>query len=185
MSGLPNSQPNSTTTESPADLSLNLDEAMDLQLGFGALGGLRHSRACDAAERSQRRYDERNHRLHEARAKKFGVEGEESSEDDDMAQQVLIRSPVTHHHHYAEPSQPAQPSPAPVQPTVNNPAADEPAWKKWAKRGAIAAALASGPVGASVGYYLSQQQSTPPAQTEVTGPWVETEVLDHLPEMPK
>lgn len=106
MSESPNSHPK--TTEATADLSQNLDEILDLELSLGAIGGLRHSAACAATERSQRRYDERNHRLHESRMESLGMKGGESPEVEDMAQQVLIRSPITHNHYPPEPT-PAQP----------------------------------------------------------------------------
>lgn len=103
----PSSQP---ATEPPANLSQNLDEALDLELALASLGGLRHSASCEASERSQRRYDERNHRLHEARMGKLGLEGDEPKADD-MSQQVLIRSPIIHNH-YPATGQPVAPQPA-------------------------------------------------------------------------
>lgn len=131
-----NSKSDSTSqrkVEEVADLSLNQDEVLDLEMALGALGGLRHSRACDAEERSNRRYDERQHRLHESRMKDFGMEGEEKEpEADDMSQQVLIRSPVIHNHHYGEqkqePTAPASPTAPVTQPTAT--ASSIPAWAK-------------------------------------------------------
>ena len=113
----PSDSTNKEAMEEVADLTLNHDEALDLTLALGALGGLRHSAACDATERSQRRYDDRNHRMHETRMKTMGMEGEEKEpEADDMSQQVLIRSPIIHNH-YAngkpqtqQPQQPGQPA---------------------------------------------------------------------------
>ena len=142
-----NSHPKATeATEATADLSQNLDEVLDLELGFGALGGLRHSASCEATERSQRRYDNRNHRLHESRMNRLGMEDGESDEpeDEDMSQQVLIRSPITHHHHY---EQPATPTPEPAAP------AQQPADPKsnWLGKAAVAAALLAGGAGAGVG----------------------------------
>lgn len=142
--------------EAVADLTLNHDEALDLTLALGALGGLRHSRACDASERSTRRYDERNHRLHEARMKRLGLECEENPAESeaDMSQQVLIRSPVIHNHYgspaTASPSQqpttPASPTQTQVPPPV---AASLSPWHK----AAIAAALAAGGLGGAAGLY--------------------------------
>jgi len=164
MSESLNSEPGTTTTEAAADLSQNLDEATDLQLGLGALGGLRHSAACDAAERSQRRYDERNHRLHEARMKAFGMEGkdsDESPEAEDMAQQVLIRSPVTHNHHYEslasqqpeQSTESAEPTQQPAQANTN-----------WLKNAALAAALLAS--GAGIATMLQPQQNETPTFTD-------------------
>jgi len=119
MSGSPPSE-QGTTPELPADLSQNLDEAADLQLGLGALGGLRHSAACEMAEKSQRRYDERNHRLHELRMRRLGLEGEETCEDEDMHQQVLIRSPIVHNH-YQSPAAAQQPQQPATQPDSASP----------------------------------------------------------------
>jgi hypothetical protein len=140
-SSTPNSTP-SSTQEAAADLSQNLDEAADLQLGLGALGGLRHSRACEDAERSKRRYDARNHRLHESRMKRLGLEGEESPEDEAMDQQVLIRSPVTHHYHYAQPS--AAPPSASSQPQEGNTAKPKSTASTLAKAAMVAAGLVAG-----------------------------------------
>ena len=107
MSESTNSTPHcnsSPTIEIPADMSLNHDEVLDMELALGSLGGLRHSAACDQSERSKQRYDDLNHRLYKSRMKRLGLtgdeesEGEESEEGDGMSHQVLIRSPVTHNH---------------------------------------------------------------------------------------
>ena len=157
--------PNSTPTEATADLSQNLDEALDLQLGLGALGGMRHSAACDAAEKSQRRYDDRNHRLHEARMKKLGMEGDETAEDEDMSQQVLIRSPVTHHHHHYD-----KPTEEPTEePTVQP---QEQAQPKQASKLATAALVAAsvlggGGLGAGIPWLLGAYDQPTPTSTTI------------------
>lgn len=108
--------------EEVADLTQNQDEVLDLGMAFGALGGLRHDAACTAAERSTRRFDERQHRLHEARMKALGMEGEEKEpEAEDMSQQVLIRSPIIHNHYGPakqsgeQPQRPTSEPPSPPQ----------------------------------------------------------------------
>lgn len=156
-------------SEAMADLSQNLDEALDLQLGFGAIGGLRHSAACDAAERSQRRYDDRNHRLHEARMKKLGVEGEEP-EAEDMAQQVLIRSPVTHNH-YHEPKSEAPPQHVPPQ---QQPQPELQQQSAWSKTWPWLLAAAAGMGGAGTAAALIPKPEPPPPAVESV-----------VPEMPK
>lgn len=158
MNGSPNSQ---TSSEEPADLTQNQDEVMDLALGLGALGGLRHSRACDATQRSHERYDDRQHRLQESRMKRLGMEGDEKSpEDEDMSQQVLIRSPTIHHHYYAQEEQPAPPvaQPQPVQ-------QPESTAKTWLKRAAIAALPLAG-----VGGTLAYNAMTKPDPPAVSSP---------------
>ena len=103
--------------EEVADLSQNHDEIVDLEVGLAALGGLRHSAACSASERSSRRYDERNHRFHESRMKALGMEGEEKEpEAEDMSQQVLIRSPTIHNHYADKPSTNGPTTTSPQQP---------------------------------------------------------------------
>lgn len=150
MSDSTNSESSQPVIEELADLTQNHDESLDLALAFGAIGGLRHSAACDAAERSTRRFDDRQHRFHETRMKAMGMEGEEQKpEADDMAQQVLIRSPVNHHYHYpsgpaAAPQQPSQPASPPQQ-----------GMSPWTKA-AIGAAIASGLLGPAAGYLLSR-----------------------------
>ena len=124
MSASSNSTSDSTSRtkppEEPADLSLNQDEVLDLGLALGALGGLRHTTACDAAERSTRRFDDRNHRLHESRMKHLGMEGEEKElKADDVGHQVLIRSPVIHNHYVDRtPTTPPSTTPPTAPPTT-------------------------------------------------------------------
>ena len=97
--------------EQPADLSQNLDEINDVQLALAALGGLRATTANDAAERSHRRYDDRNHRWHEARTKeRFGLESSEENKqsegeasEGEVGHQVWVRSPVHNHYPSAPP----------------------------------------------------------------------------------
>ena len=159
----PNSTNGSTNsngqTELPADLSLDQDEVLDVELALLALGGIRHSAACDAAEKSTRRFDERNHRLHESRMKDLGMEGEEKeSETDDMAHQVLIRSPIIHNH-YDKTNQPqpaVQPQPQP-QPT---PAPTQKEGLGTLAKLAIAAAIGSGIAGTGVGLWALFQKKT-------------------------
>ncbi|HUS40403.1 MAG TPA: hypothetical protein VMX74_13200 [Pirellulales bacterium] len=127
MSESTNSTPDTSsepTTEKIADLSLNLDEVLDMDLALGSLAGLRNSAAYDATEKSQRRYDARNHRLHEARMKNIGLPGGDGGEPEaeEMSQQVLIRSPITHNHY---PPTPVTPEP------VKQPAPDR-SWLPWA-----------------------------------------------------
>lgn len=119
-----NSPPRSTSTttrpEELADLSQNNDEALDLSLGLAALAGLRHGQACEDRQRSINRYEDRNHRLHEARMTRLGLTGEEITGDkgeDEMSQQVLIRSPIVHNHY----EQSKTPTPEPNQPVVVQP----------------------------------------------------------------
>lgn len=156
MSELQNSTSESTSStseppEEPADLSLDQDEVLDLGLALLSLGGIRHSAACDAAEQSTRRFDNRNHRLHEARMKELGMEGEEKeSETGDMSHQVLIRSPITHNHHYDKSSQP-QPSPQPPSPTP--PQQQQPTGLSTLQKLAIGAALTTGIVGTGAGLW--------------------------------
>lgn len=162
-----NSASNSTSTEAmkeaveeAAELTQNHDEALDVILALGTLGGLRHSSACDAAERSNQRYDARNHRLHESRMKALGMEGEEK-EAEDMSQQVLIRSPTIHNHYPATPSdnQPASPT------TMSQPVADPPksGFSNLAKT-AIAAGLIASGLGTGIGatYFLTRPETSPP-----------------------
>lgn len=174
MSESLNSTNNSTSTEALeeiADLTLNHDEVLDLELALGALGGLRHSAACDAAERSTRRFDERNHRLHEARMKAMGMDGEKKElEADDMSQQVLIRSPIIHNHYSERPSanQPAAPATAsqPAASTVTPPATPAPAenGKKLSPlaKAAIVAALIGSPLagGLAAWYFRGGDETT-------------------------
>jgi hypothetical protein len=166
MSESPNSNPTTTkaTTEAAADLSQNHDEILDLELGLGALGGLRHSSACDAAERSQRLYDERNHRLHESRMDSLGMKGDKSGESleaEDMSHQVLIRSPITHHHHYEQPesSEPATPT------TAQQPAPPPPKGMSTTAKIAtsLGAALLLGPGGVGVASLLGAFDKPEPA----------------------
>jgi len=157
-----NSHPKATeATETTADLSQNLDEILDLELGLGAIGGLRHSASCEAAERSQRRYDNRNHRLHESRMEKLGLQGggeSDEPEDEDMSQQVLIRSPVTHHHHY---EQPAEPTPEPAAPAPE-PAAQPKGMSTTAKVAtSLAAAALLGPGGVGMAAMLGAFDKPP------------------------
>ena len=142
MSESTNSTPDTSsepTTEKIADLSLNLDEVLDMDLALGSLAGLRNSAAYDATEKSQRRYDARNHRLHEARMKNIGLPGGEP-EAEEMSQQVLIRSPITHNHYPVAPPTPEPVTPEPVKPVTPEPVKPEPvkqpapdrSWLPWA-----------------------------------------------------
>ena len=133
---------------------------MDLALGLGALGGLRHSKACDDSQRSANRYDERQHRLHESRMKRLGMEGEESLEDEDMSQQVLIRSPTITHHHYE------QPAPTPVSQPVQPAVAENSTLKKWLKGAAIAALPLAG-IGGTLAYDAMTEPDTPSGYTDM------------------
>lgn len=106
--------------ELPADLTQNHDEALDLSLGMAALGGLRHSAACEASQKSISRYDDVNHRLYESRmSSMFGLPDKTEtgeSEAEDMSQQVLIRSPIIHNHY----DKPQTDSSAPAQPAASS-----------------------------------------------------------------
>ena len=135
MSGSQNSTPNTRNApptnqteqaEQAADLSQDHDEALDLQLALGAIGGLRSSAACDATERSQRRYDERNHRFHEESMKRIGLPEGDEPEAEEMSQQVLIRSPITHNHYPVAPPTPEPVTPEPVKPVTPEPVKPEP-----------------------------------------------------------
>lgn len=145
--------------EEIADLTQNHDEIVDLEVGLAALGGLRHSAACNASERSSRRYDERNHRFHESRMKALGMEGEEKEpEADDMSQKVLIRSPIIHNH-YPSANQPATPTPRsepdpppPPKPGLSNLAT-----------AAIATGLIASGLGAGAGATYLMTRPDPPA----------------------
>jgi len=152
MAASTNSGPNSTpipVTEPPADLSQNQDEALDLALAMGSLGGLRHAAACEAAERSHRRFDDRNHRLHEARMRRLGLEGEER-EEEEMSQQVLIRSPIVHNHYQSPPpAQPVPSSPPPTPATQATPQGDSRTNTSWLPY--VLTALIGGGLGAGAG----------------------------------
>jgi hypothetical protein len=146
--------------EQVADLTLNQDEVLDVELALGALGGIRHSAACDAAERSSRRFDERNHRLHESRMKALGMEGEEVPEDTDMSHQVLIRSPITHNHYSPTPTPiqtPTPPAATPSQPPAQPPATPPPATNgRLSPLATAALVLASLGLGSVSTYFLSR-----------------------------
>lgn len=162
----------STSTEVPeppevpeelADLSQNQDETLDLQLGLNALGGLNHARACAATERSNRRFDDRNHRMHETRMKALGMEGEEKEPGtDDMAQQVLIRSPI--HYHYQSPppaNQPTPQQPQPVQQPAPQPVQPATGLSNLAKAAIVTSALlGTGGMGAALYALLNQGGDT-------------------------
>lgn len=144
--------------EEVAELTQNHDEALDVMLALGTLGGLRHSAACDAAEQSNKRFDDRNHRLHESRMKDLGMEGEEK-EAEDMSHQVLIRSP-TIHNHYPSANQPLPPVTAnqPAAPTVDPPKSG----LSNLATSAIAAGLLAAGLGTGVGAtYLMTRPDTP------------------------
>lgn len=106
--------------ELQADLTQNHDEVLDLEMGMAALGGLRHSAACDASQRSNRRYDDLNHRLYESRmSEMFGLPAKsDEGEAEDMSQQVMIRSPIIHNHRYDAPKAADAPEPTPTQPAT-------------------------------------------------------------------
>lgn len=156
-----NDSNNSTSTEAlkelaeeVAELDQNHDEVLDLELALGALGGLRHSAACSAAERSIRRFDERNHRLHESRMKDLGMDGEEKEpEAEDMSQKVLIRSPIIHNHYSDKPNQPATPTPA-SQPAASTVTPPQSGLSNLAKGAIVAGVLATGLGGAGATYLL-------------------------------
>ena len=141
--------------EEVPDLTQNHDEALDLSLGFAALGGLRHSAACNAAEKSDQRFDERNHRLHESRMKRLGLEGSEEppEEDDGMTQQVLIRSPIIHNHYdgkkAADDSGSTAPQPRPADPARN----------PWLWPAVVGSSILFGTLGA--GYLMSRKPLMP------------------------
>lgn len=190
MSILPDSTNNSKRSEATEEkateelesLTQNHDEVLDLTLALGALGGLRHSAACDAAERSQKRFDERNHRLHESRMKSLGAEGEEQKpEAEDMSHQVLIRSPTSHHYYSERPSanQPAATAGQPVSSTVTTP---KPGLSNLATT-AIAAGLIASGLGAGAGatYLLTRPDNVPPAVERPDKNWD----LDLLPPDPR
>lgn len=160
-----NSTNDSTTAEAikelaeeVADLSQNHDEIVDLELALGALGGLRHSAACSAAERSTARFDERNHRLHESRMKSLGMEGEEQKQEtgaEDMSHQVLIRSPTTHNHYSERPTnQPATPATIAAPPAPATPPVAKPGFSNLATAAIASGILASGLGAGVLGTYL-------------------------------
>ena len=140
--------------EDPSDLSQNQDEASDLHLVFGALAGLRAVDTNQAIERSNKRYDETNHRWHEARlAERFGVpmasesEGEGSKGGDEMGNQVWVRSPV--HFHYGDAKKPdaQKPEATPEKPSSS-----------WPTAAILAAALI--PTAGIAGYLLAPKDQT-------------------------
>jgi len=168
MSASLNSPSDSTTSrkklEELADLTQNHDEVLDLEMALGALGGLRHTAACDAADRSNRRFDDRNHRLHEARMKALGLEGDEKEpETEDMSQQVLIRSPVIHNHHYQDGAKhpPTAVTPQPpipqVQPYPQSPNPAPSSMSNWAKAGLLAGVLGMPLATGAIGYLLANR----------------------------
>jgi len=88
---------------------------------------------------------------------------DELGEDDDVGDSFSIAGDTNHYH---QPPTPPAPQPAPAPPS--NGLAD------MVKGGLLAAALASGPIGAGVGWYLSQRPQPEQAQTqpqETIPPW--------------
>lgn len=184
--GSPSTEAMKELVEEVAELTQNHDEVMDLHLALGALGGLRHSAACEAAERSARRFDDRNHRLHESRIKDLGMEGmegeEKEPEAEDMSQQVLIRSPTIHNHYANQPAtdQPQQPN----QPLTKQPSPGLSPGTK-AVIGALVATSLLGPALGGYALYRSTGDTTTINQPIERAPGQNIGTLPPIPPDPK